>query len=393
MRRNSPTFLSKLWRALRISLGVTFGICAIYVCFPAIQDLLFRQVYGNEFDARAQWPNCSFPIYDQGPCGACWAMGLVGVMSDAACTQHGEDVQLAPQPILSCAQCGHGCRGGGGRHYNGRVVYDEFDDCFAWVKKIGLPEENQCPYKSAGCSSDEDADDGCVTCPTCEAKLWYFDQVRVGAGPAALIPGGRVGAMMRQIQQSGSVLSSFTVYHNFMYYFGGVYRSTDNTPIVGRHAIRIIGWGKDKTGQEYWIIANSWSRHWGEGGFFRFDKGQNLCMIECGDVFSAQATSRPAGRSEVAPDNEEFVSDLGTFPEERRTTWWEQDIGSDHWQRHIAEAGHLPQGNYTLVTLHTSVAAGLHLDMTVRGPSGIEQISIFEPLALASDGAEEAITV
>ncbi|PIO61141.1 hypothetical protein TELCIR_17344, partial [Teladorsagia circumcincta] len=37
--------------------------------------------------------------------------------------------------------------------------------------------------------------------------------------------------------------------------------------VTGGHAVKIIGWGEEKTGNEtipYWIIANSWHNDWGE---------------------------------------------------------------------------------------------------------------------------------
>ena len=30
----------------------------------------------------------------------------------------------------------------------------------------------------------------------------------------------------------------------------------------------------------YWIIANSWSAEWGDGGYFLFERGANLCAME-----------------------------------------------------------------------------------------------------------------
>ncbi|ETN75781.1 hypothetical protein NECAME_12141 [Necator americanus] len=33
----------------------------------------------------------------------------------------------------------------------------------------------------------------------------------------------------------------------------------------GGHSVKIIGWGVDN-GTAYWLIANSWSKDWGENG-------------------------------------------------------------------------------------------------------------------------------
>ena len=88
--------------------------------------------------------------------------------------------------------------------------------------------------------------------------------------------------------------------------------------IEGGHAIKIVGWGvmnsteltwqQEENGSRngdggggsdggsgvsssssssasadtkpYWIIANSWSAEWGDGGYFLFERGANLCAME-----------------------------------------------------------------------------------------------------------------
>eukprot|EP00966_Prymnesium_polylepis_P165633 3828773-Prymnesium_polylepis.2 len=48
----------------------------------------------------------------------------------------------------------------------------------------------------------------------------------------------------------------------------------------GGHAVRIVGWGTDDAGIDYWHVANSWGAAWGMHGFFNIRRGTNECGIE-----------------------------------------------------------------------------------------------------------------
>ncbi len=50
--------------------------------------------------------------------------------------------------------------------------------------------------------------------------------------------------------------------------------------LIGGHAVRILGWGVDKQGVDYWLVANSWGPEWGLDGFFKIRRGTNECGIE-----------------------------------------------------------------------------------------------------------------
>ena len=62
-------------------------------------------------------------------------------------------------------------------------------------------------------------------------------------------------------------------------YHGGVYTNTTASKVPG-HVVSIVGWGKMKDGNTYWICRNSWGQYWGEMSFFRILAGSNVLAIE-----------------------------------------------------------------------------------------------------------------
>lgn len=54
----------------------------------------------------------------------------------------------------------------------------------------------------------------------------------------------------------------------FMFYRGGIYSDPRCDRNRLNHAVLVVGYGKDNwSGQDYWIVKNSWNDLWGENGY------------------------------------------------------------------------------------------------------------------------------
>lgn len=51
------------------------------------------------------------------------------------------------------------------------------------------------------------------------------------------------------------------------------------------HAVTVVGFGIDKN-IRYWIIKNSWGKHWGENGYFKLERDRNACGINSYSSFA-----------------------------------------------------------------------------------------------------------
>ena len=66
----------------------------------------------------------------------------------------------------------------------------------------------------------------------------------------------------------------------FRDYTSGVYTSDtcQNQPEDVNHAVVAVGYGNED-GKDYWIVKNSWGETWGDQGFFKIERGINMCGV------------------------------------------------------------------------------------------------------------------
>ncbi len=308
----------------------------IFVLFRN-RNILFKQTpvvsgqavsNSDVFDLRSRYPQCTFPVYMQGLCGACYADVVAGAGTDAVCLSEGTPIsQLSPQPMVSCGNLG-GCAGGS--PYLAAL----------WTQHHGLVDQATCPYVSDTCEPDKDeGKNGCVKCDRIgfermlNVDTYWFRPVVIASDSES--------AMRRHLEASGSVMVIFEAHANFQEFFVQhpfrVYVSTEDSPSLGNHAVRIIGYGIDQVENidnnkgshppptKYWIAVNSWGSSWGDRGTFKILRGENICDIEKWPVGIEYLPNAVAGMSESQEMHHNPT--VGA--------WKKQDSSSAYWRGKI----------------------------------------------------------
>jgi len=245
----------------------------------------------KSFDSRLKWgkmcPSVK-EVRDQGSCGSCWAFGATEAMTDRICI-HSNGAQKphisAEDLATCCSSCGFGCNGGypGAAwkyfEYTGIVTggpYHSNQGCEPYL----IPScDHHVPHSKNPCHGD-------LPTPECKRSCRqgynnsYSDDKHFGKSHYSV--DSNQEAIMEEIMTNGPVEGAFSVYADFPNYKSGVYQHVTGS-MLGGHAIKILGWGEEN-GTPYWLVANSWNPHWGDGGYFKILRGSDECGIESGVV-------------------------------------------------------------------------------------------------------------
>lgn len=71
-----------------------------------------------------------------------------------------------------------------------------------------------------------------------------------------------------------------SAYTDFLAYTEGVYYPSQGAfKFNGQHIVKIIGWGKDVSG-DYWIVQSAWGEDWGHNGYANVIAGKQEIGID-----------------------------------------------------------------------------------------------------------------
>lgn len=274
------------------------------------------------YDWRDNLPQCARAPRAQGRCTKAWALAAAGAFEKQLCvlTEGASNIRISAQHILDCGKANNYLEGRLEDAY--KFLYRDGalrEECAPWSAPLGLDSHTRAdasmpveslfpppnftlflagrpaPSTERTCFADRTAAEG----QSLEQRLRVcaerfrvrmltqrerLSNVWPGAPPGLMVVEGE-----RMIQAAifayAAVASTIQVYADFLAYTGGVYRRSSKfvpDDILGLTTVQLFGWGVEPgiLGARYWIGENSFGSAWGEGGYFKWSRGEDHLGIE-----------------------------------------------------------------------------------------------------------------
>jgi cathepsin L len=197
------------------------------------------------------------PVKNEGGCDASWAFAVTGLVEGDHFIRAGTLIDLSEQELVDCTRSGSGCGGG-----------SPIDALRTLIAKGGLAKEAAYPYTARA---------GMCRASTAVATI---------PGAGRVPPGDEVS--LKGYVDQGPVLALIDAsLPSFATYKGGVYNEPACRTNNPTRAVLIVGYGTN-SGQDYWIVKNSFGASWGASGYIFMSRNHNN---NCGIASFALAVS------------------------------------------------------------------------------------------------------
>jgi len=211
-------------------------------------------------------------VKDQGQCGSCWSFSTTGCLEGIWKIQGNTLTSFSEQQLLDCDYKllkNKACNGG-----LPTWAYDYYMNGTGTAQAY---TESAYPYTASR-----------GTCTYNNADASKLITVAQGA-PESNNVASMQAAVTIQPVSVGVDAAGF----RFQAYKSGVFDGSCGTDLD--HATLVVGYGNDATtGQDYWIMKNSWGSSWGDQGYMRLvqnGNGPGQCGIQNDATWATTATA------------------------------------------------------------------------------------------------------
>jgi Papain family cysteine protease len=207
-------------------------------------------------------------VKDQGRCGCCWAVSMVGAIEGAAAIHAKEQGEkylqnLSWQQLISCNEGNLGCGGGSLLNALG----------YSWLNEFGgLTRDNEYPYTDyEGTTTDTCSVESkplAVTISEPKLVLDFTPSVDFDSRILTMKQALTVAPVSSTLKSSCQTMSN---YKKGIMTDDGDCACSSSACID--HAVLMVGYD-DTSSPPCWILKNSWGTAWGEDGYFRISQAE-----------------------------------------------------------------------------------------------------------------------
>jgi len=221
--------------------------------------------------------NAVSAVKDQGQCGSCWAFAATATIESHVSLNTGILTEISPQELVSCMPNDDSCGGTGGCY--GATAELAFD----YLAEYGLPELwtygylpevywNSYTGTNGACLRDQAYVRG-------SAKQLVAPRAVTGSG-YVLLPRNDYDELMNAIATIGPIAVNVDA-SNWHSYESGVFFGCPQEDVDINHVVTLVGYGTDSdSGEDYWLVRNSWSPEFGELGYIRIARSAGYCGMD-----------------------------------------------------------------------------------------------------------------